>query len=104
MKNGGSVIERKAPSRHFTNGSESIESGQLEYRKPRRLAAESKTMTSKTTLANDAKIRKLHLECLQLVKKLQANIDALKCAGPHSVDGSNALSNVRDHLAGLSRR
>jgi hypothetical protein len=52
----------------------------------------------------DARIRELHAEAREMWPKLERIIDELKHLGPHSLDGNNALLNVREWLSQLSRR
>lgn len=61
-------------------------------------------MTTKTQGQRDARINELHAEAQKMWPKLEKLIDELKRAGPHSLDGTNALSNTRQWLKDLSQR
>ena len=52
----------------------------------------------------DERIRELHQEAGKHWPMIEAIIDELKSLGPHSLDGDNALLNVRDWLYQLSKR
>lgn len=52
----------------------------------------------------DQKINSLHKEALNKFRILEEIIDELKSLGPHSLDGKNALNNVRDWLGMLAKR
>ena len=57
-----------------------------------------------TPEARDARIRELHAEAGRLWSQIEKIIDELKNLGPHSLDRSNALMNVREWLGQLARR
>lgn len=52
----------------------------------------------------DKRIQDLHAEARKYWPHLEQIIDELKICGPHSMDGNNALSNVRQWLRDLSVR
>lgn len=54
--------------------------------------------------ANDKRIDALHSKAAKLWPELERIIDELKACGPHSLNGDNAISNVRQWLRDLSRR
>ena len=58
----------------------------------------------KTQEDRNKRINQLHNEAGTHWPKLEAIIDELKRLGPHSLDGDNALANVRDWLKQLSQR
>lgn len=53
---------------------------------------------------NDKRIEQLHVQAAKHWPELERIIDQLKQCGPHSLDGGNALSNVRQWLRDLSQR
>ena len=56
------------------------------------------------TKANDVKIEMLHRSALEHFSNIEKIIDELKALGNHSLNGNNALMNVREHLSQLSER
>lgn len=52
----------------------------------------------------DLRIVQLHAIARSECRKIEQLIDELKVLGPHSLDRDNALANIREHLAQLSRR
>lgn len=52
----------------------------------------------------DSKIRDLHQEASAMWPKIERIIDDLKVLGPHSLDGENALMNIRNWLDQISKR
>lgn len=60
--------------------------------------------TPKTQQPRDDRIREIHADAGQLWPKIEAMIDELKMLGPHSLDGDNALMNLRYWLRDLSQR
>lgn len=54
--------------------------------------------------ANDKRIDALHSKAAKHWPELEKIIDELKACGPHSLNGDNAISNVRQWLRDLSRR
>lgn len=52
----------------------------------------------------DKRIQELHTEVSKHWPQLEKLIDELKICGPHSLDGNNALTNVRQCLRELSAR
>lgn len=52
----------------------------------------------------DSRIQALHADAKKMWPKLEAIIDELKGLGLHSQDGNNALLNIREWLAQLSKR
>lgn len=52
----------------------------------------------------DKRIQELHAEAGKHWPQLEKIIDELKGCGPHSLDGNNALSNVRQWLRDLAQR
>ena len=52
----------------------------------------------------DKRIHELHAEAQKHWPQLEKIIDELKRCGPHSLDGNNALANVRLWLRDLSAR
>ena len=58
----------------------------------------------KTQAEKDKRIQKLDDEARNMWPKIEKIIDELKGLGPHSLDGDNALMNVREWLQQLSRR
>lgn len=52
----------------------------------------------------DQRINELHSKAMSMWPKIESLIDELKCLGPHSFDGENALLNTREWLDQLSRR
>lgn len=54
--------------------------------------------------AKDVKITELHEHALEVFSKVEKIIDELKELGEHSLNGNNALMNVREQLAQLSER
>ena len=51
-----------------------------------------------------SKQQRLHQKAIKHLAEVEAIIDDLKAAGPCPLDGDNALANVRQRLADLSRR
>ncbi len=52
-------------------------------------------MSIKSQDQKDSRINELHAEAQMMWPKLEKLIDELKKLGPHSLDGTNALSNTR---------
>ena len=52
----------------------------------------------------DARIQRLYAEARTMWPKIETILDELKALGPHSLDGNNALMNIREALAQLSGR
>ncbi len=52
----------------------------------------------------DQRIRDLHQQAGKHWPALESIIDELKELGPHSLDGDNALANVREWLGQLAKR
>lgn len=52
----------------------------------------------------DKRIEELHAEARKHWPQLEKIIDELKGCGPHSLNGNNALANVRQWLRDLSVR
>lgn len=61
-------------------------------------------MATKTQEQRDSRINELHAEAQKMWPKLEKLIDEMKKLGPHSLDGTNALSNTRQWLKDLSQR
>lgn len=61
-------------------------------------------MAMKSQEQRDSRINALHAEAQKMWPKLEKLIDELKQLGPHSLDGTNALSNTRQWLKDLSQR
>ncbi|GLQ00622.1 MULTISPECIES: hypothetical protein [Methylophaga] len=54
--------------------------------------------------AKDIRITELHEQALDLFAGMERIIDELKGLGEHSLNGNNALLNVREQLSQLSER
>ncbi len=52
----------------------------------------------------DERVRELHTQAGKYWLKFEIIIDELKELGPHSLDGDNAILNIREHLHQLSNR
>lgn len=61
-------------------------------------------MIAKTQEQRDRRINELHGKAQKMWPQLEKLIDELKALGPHSLDGTNALSNTRQWLKDLSQR
>ena len=61
-------------------------------------------MAAKTQEKRDRRINELHGQAQKMWPQLEKLIDELKQLGPHSLDGTNALSNTRQWLKDLSQR
>lgn len=61
-------------------------------------------MKSKTQDHRDNRIRQLHDQAGKHWGPLERIIDELKVLGDHSLDGNNALANIRESLKQLSQR
>jgi hypothetical protein len=59
---------------------------------------------STTQSKNDECIEQLHVKTAKHWPELEKLIYELKCCGQHSVNGNNALDNVRQWLRDLSKR
>jgi hypothetical protein len=59
---------------------------------------------STTQSKNDKRIEQLHVKAAKHWPELEKLIDELKSCGQHSVNGNNALDNVRQWLRELSKR
>lgn len=61
-------------------------------------------MTTSSQAKNDKRIEQLHAKAAKHWPELEQIIDELKMCGAHSLDGKNALSNIRQWLRDLSQR
>jgi hypothetical protein len=50
------------------------------------------------------KQRDLHAKAIKRFDELEKLIDQMKQAGPHPLDGWNALMNTKEQIEGLARR
>lgn len=54
--------------------------------------------------SRDIRIQELHADAAKHWPALEQIIDELKSCGPHSLNGNNALANVRQWLHDLAQR
>jgi len=68
------------------------------------MAVNHRKIEKMTQEDRDQRINELHQKAMNMWPKLENLIDELKCLGPHSFDGDNALLNTREWLEQLSKR
>jgi hypothetical protein len=61
-------------------------------------------MTPSQQAKNDARIEQLHAQAAKYWPQLEKIVDELKTCGRHSLNGDNALQNVRESLRDLAQR